>query len=203
MQLIIMALIICYFIFRGLVWISYFIFKLLTCNVPREDYYEENYTRTLPPPIDDRSPDEIDRDWIALLDLSKLVNNIYEKILYKYSIDCCSSCGHNTYILNDVDTSKVTLECTSCSEEIEKHNHMYNNKTLGRYFTQFLEYEPMYYYNLSDVLDRYDEIDPDKLSRRNNIIKKLNSIKNKTFRNYDENKPMTLTGFDILIKANV
>ena len=79
---------------------------------------------------------------------------------------------------------------------------MYNNKTLGRYFTQFLEYEPMYYYNLSDVLDRYDEIDPDKLSGRNNIIKKLNSIKNKTFRNYDDNKPMTLTGFDILIKAN-
>jgi len=85
-----MALIICYFIFRGLLWISYFIFKLLTRNVPREDYYEENYTRTLPPPIDDRSPDEIDRDWTALLDLSKLVNNIYAKISDKYRIYCCS-----------------------------------------------------------------------------------------------------------------
>jgi len=120
---------------------------------------------------------------------------------FKFISNICTN-WHNTYILNDVDTSKVALECASCSEEIEKHNPMYNNKTLGRYFTQFLEYEPMYYYNLSDVLDRYDEIDPDKLSGRNNIIKKLNSIKNKTFRNYDENKPMILTAFNILIKAN-
>ena len=79
---------------------------------------------------------------------------------------------------------------------------MFNNNILSKSFTQFLEYEPMYYYNLSDVLDRYDEIDPDKLSGRNNIIKKLNSIKNKTFRNYDEKKPMTLTGFNIMINVN-
>ena len=35
-----------------------------------------------------------------------------------------------------------------------------------------------------------------------NVVKILNFINNKTFRNYDEKKPMTLTGFDILIKAN-
>ena len=179
-----------------------FIIGLFIDKSSENNSYHSMNSVTLPPPIDTRTKDEIDRDWTALLDLSKLVNNIYTKISDKYSIDCCSSCGHNTYILNDVDTSKVTLECTSCSEEVEKNNPMFNNNILTKSFTQFLEYEPMYYYNLSDVLDRYDEIDPDKLSGRNNIIKKLNSIKNKTFRNYDEKKPMTLTGFNIMINVN-
>ena len=179
-----------------------FIIGLFIDKSSENNSYHSMNSVTLPPPIDTRTEDEIDRDWTALLDLSKLVNNIYAKILNKYSIDCCSSCGHNTYILNDVDTSKVTLECISCCEEVEKNNPMFNNNILSKSFTQFLGYEPMYYYNLSDVLDRYDEIDPDKLSGRNNIIKKLNSIKNKTFRNYDEKNPMTLTGFNIMINVN-
>ena len=202
MLYVIWILLMIYWGFRIIFSTGKFIIGLFIDKSSENNSYHSMNSVTLPPPIDGRNPDEIDRDWTALLDLSTLVNNIYAKISDKYSIDCCSSCGHNTYTINDVDTSKVTLECISCSEEVEKNNPMFNNNILSKSFTQFLEYEPMYYYNLSDVLDRYDEIDPDKLSGRQNIIKKLNSIKNKTFRNYDDNKPMTLTGIDILIKAN-
>ena len=102
-----------------------FIIGLFIDKSSENNSYHSMNSVTLPPPIDTRTEDEIDKDWTALLDLSKLVNNIYAKILDKYSIDCCSSCGHNTYILNDVDTSKVTLECISCSEEVEKNKDRY------------------------------------------------------------------------------
>ena len=69
-------------------------------------------------------------------------------------------------------------------------------------FTTFINYEPLYYYNMSDVLDRYNEIKSDKVKGRTSLIEKLNMIKNKTIRQYDSEDSLTLTQFAVLIHAN-
>ena len=76
------------------------------------------------------------------------------------------------------------------------------NKKLLNMFTTFINYEPLYYYNMSDVLDRYNEIEPKKVSGRSKLIAKLNMIKNKTIRQYDREDSLTLTQFAVLIHAN-
>ena len=178
-----------------------FIIGLFIDKSSENNSYHSMNSVTLPPAIDTRTEDEIERDWEALLDLSKIIEYIYSLIMDECTIDECLDCGNKSYIIVDISRDKIWLDCESCLEQIVIENPMKNKKLLNM-FTTFINYEPLYYYNMSDVLDRYNEIEPKKVSGRSKLIAKLNMIKNKTIRQYDREDSLTLTQFAVLIHAN-
>ena len=178
-----------------------FIIGLFIDKSSENNSYHSMNSVTLPPPIDTRTEDEIERDWEALLDLSKIIEYIYSLIMDECTIDECLDCGHKSYLVIDISQAEIWLDCVSCLEQIIIENPMKNKKLLNM-FTTFINYEPLYYYNMSDVLDRYNEIEPKKVSGRSKLIEKLNIIKTQTLRLYDDEDPLTLTGFNIMINVN-
>ena len=117
------------------------------------------------------------------------------------TINECLDCGKKSYIIVDISQNEIWLDCISCMEQMVIENPMKNKKLLNM-FTKFINYEPLYYYNISDVLDRYNEIEPEKVKGRTKLIEKLNIIKTQTLRLYDDEDPLTLTGFNIMINVN-
>jgi len=178
-----------------------FIIGLFIDKSSENNSYHSMNSVTLPPPIDTRTEDEIERDWEALLDLSEIIEYIYSLIMDECTIDECLDCGNKSYIIVDISQDEIWLDCVSCLEQIVIENPMKNKKLLNM-FTTFINYEPLYYYNMSDVLDRYNEIKSDKVKGRTRLIEKLNMIKNKTIRHYDSEDSLTLTQFAVLIHAN-
>jgi len=190
-----------YWGFRIIFSTGKFIIGLFIDKSSENNSYHSMNSVTLPPAIDTRTEDEIERDWEALLDLSKIIEYIYSLIMDECTIDECLDCGNKSYIIVDISQDEIWLDCESCLEQIVIENPMKNKKLLNM-FTTFINYEPLYYYNMSDVLDRYNEIKSDKVKGRTRLIEKLNMIKNKTIRHYDSEDSLTLTQFAVLIHAN-
>ena len=201
MLYVIWILLMIYWGFRIIFSTGKFIIGLFIDKSSENNSYHSMNSVTLPPAIDTRTEDEIERDWEALLDLSKIIEYIYSLIMGECTIDKCLNCGNKSYIIIDISQNKIWLDCVSCLEQIVIENPMKNKKLLNMFRT-FINYEPLYYYNMSDVLDRYNEIEPKKVSGRSKLIEKLNMIKNKTIRQYDREDSLTLTQFAVLIHAN-
>jgi len=201
MLYVIWILLMIYWGFRIIFSTGKFIIGLFIDKSSENNSYHSMNSVTLPPAIDTRTEDEIERDWEALLDLSKIIEYIYSLIMDECTINECLDCGKKSYIIVDISQNEIWLDCISCMEQMVIENPMKNKKLLNM-FTKFINYEPLYYYNISDVLDRYNEIEPEKVKGRTKLIEKLNIIKTQTLRLYDDEDPLTLTGFNIMINVN-